>query len=223
MQGEAGGLHHHRDKTSGKLAGSSKWRSAPCSRARVPPPTGACCNRLALAPGTAHYQGDPGHPKFQPSSPTLCSRDAVLEGGRGLWCLQDVSRPLGPTPAPSCPLTKGRSAPGQAERRRRPASVPGPPQDRQQQSAAHARRRCYGSCRSAGEVHRAAPRGRIPTTGQEAPGGSVAPGLVLAEGTGDQHQLRHKLLGRRLSPDPLQGHPSGLGSWGAFTGPRLCI
>lgn len=54
-------------------------------------------------------------------------------------------------------------------------------------------------------------------------GGSEAPGLVLAEGTGDQHQLRHELLGRRLSPDPLQGHPGGLGCWGAFTGLRLCI
>lgn len=52
---------------------------------------------------------------------------------------------------------------------------------------------------------------------------SAAPGLVLAEGTGDQHQLRHELLGRQLSPDPLQGHPGGLGCRGAFTGPRLCI
>lgn len=159
-----------------------------------------------------------------PSSSQVAPRSApgmwCWRAGGALWCLQDVSGPLGPTPAPSCPLTKGRSAPGQAGRR--PASVPGPPQDRQQQSAAHARGRCCGSCRSAGEVHRAAPRGRIPTTGQEAPGGSVAPGLVLAEGTGDQHQLRHKLLGRRLSPDPLQGHPRGLGCRGAFTGPRLC-
>lgn len=212
MQGEAGGLDHHQDKTTGKLAGSSKQRSAPCSRPRVPP---THTHRGLLRQAGPELLGQPTV-KETPATPSStqaapCSAPGVRcwKVGGALWCLQDVSGPLGPTPAPSCPLTKGRSAPGQAERRRRPASVPGPPQDRQQkQSAAHARRGCSGSCRSAGEVHRAAPRGRVPTTERSGgPGGSAALGLVLAEGTGD----------------PLQGHPRGLGCWGAFTGPRLCI
>lgn len=77
---------------------------------------GAYWDRLALELlGPADPSRRPRPPQVPDKQPPLCSTDVALEGQEGaLWCFpQDVSGPLGLTLTLSCPLTKGRSVPGQ--------------------------------------------------------------------------------------------------------------
>lgn len=151
--------------TESSSPGSSKRRSAPCRRPRVPPPQGPVGTGWLWSSWDRPLTETPATPSSSQAAPGSAPR--MRRGGReGPYgdCRTSVdlwARPL--TPTLSCPLTKGRSIAGQAELRCRPASVPGPPQDREQkQSAARARRRGCGSCRSAEEVRRTAPRRRRP-------------------------------------------------------------
>lgn len=163
MQGEGGELDHHQDKTTQRAACQEALSGGQrhAGGLRSPHPRGLSGQAGSGAPGTAHCRGDPGHPKFQPSSPRLCSTDAALEGGRGLGVTAGRQWTSGAYPHPKLPSNQGNEPPSQAELRCRPASVPGPPQDREQkQSAARACRRGCGSCRSAGPP----PRGAIPMT-----------------------------------------------------------
>lgn len=63
------------------------------------------------APGTAHCQGDPSHPEPHPSSPKLCSRDAVLEGGRGLVVPAGRQWTSGADSCPELPFNQGKEHP----------------------------------------------------------------------------------------------------------------
>lgn len=63
------------------------------------------------APGTADRRGDPGHPKFQTSSPPLCSTDVALEGRRGLVVTAGRQWTSGADPHPELPSNQGKERP----------------------------------------------------------------------------------------------------------------
>ena len=117
MQGEGGELDHHQDKTTQRaacqeaLSGGQRHAGGLGS----PHPRGLSGQAGSGAPGTAHCRGDPGHPKFQPSSPRLCSTDVALEGGRGLGVTAGRQWTSGAYPHPELPSNQGNEPSSQAE------------------------------------------------------------------------------------------------------------